>query len=288
MVPLYIDSTGVTSATSTSTTLIAPSGIVDGDFLIIIFTIAIGVVPTFPAGFSEILVCSDSVNFDNYVGIKVAASESGNYIVTNTSAVTQGWIGCYRNLLSIGSSYYNENNSAGPITISIGITTFSNDNLILFFSQDQNTNSLNLAVPSGTTPTFTKRFGETGINPSFMYVADGILASTGATGIITLDNNNGSTDAWSGFVYAFPPTPGAPTALIGGAAANNLGIIGTGSAGNEYGNNNNNALPYLLSSAPWPVSLMASGVRPGVVNPGSTAVLGAIPQAGQRPSRAYN
>jgi hypothetical protein len=64
-------------------------------------------------------------------------------------------------------------------------------------------------------------------------------------------------------------------------AANNQGVIGTGSGANPYGNNDNNALPHLHSSAPWPVSLMASGVRPGVVNPGSTAVLGAIPQAGK-------
>jgi hypothetical protein len=63
-------------------------------------------------------------------------------------------------------------------------------------------------------------------------------------------------------------------------AANNQGVIGTAAGANPYGNNDNNALPHLHSSAPWPVSLMAGGVRPGVVNPGSTAVLGAIPQAG--------
>jgi hypothetical protein len=295
-VPAYVDSTGVDLATRASTTLIAPSGITDGDLLIIFFIITTGIAPLFPATFANELGASNA-NFDIWFGVKIAASESGNYILTNSSAATQGWIGCYSNATLFGTNDLGSDTGTtgigtGVTTTLSSITTTANNDLILFVSQDQNTTSNNLIGPSGVTPTFTKRFGESSINPSAMYVADGVLPLAGSTGIKSITNNNGISDPWSGLFYAFlanPATP--PTPPVGGSgvlAANSRGIIGTGSAGNEYGNNNNNALHDLISSAPWPVSPRPGMVHPGVVNPGSTAVLGAIPQAGQRPSRAYN
>ncbi len=101
--PKFISSS-VNRITATSNTVIAPSGIKDGDLLVaVVFTDTPGQDVTPHTGFNAI--CSDaSLNSTVVIATKTASSESGNYTFTfNSSAKTSVAILVYRNATTVNT-----------------------------------------------------------------------------------------------------------------------------------------------------------------------------------------
>ncbi len=104
--PKFISSS-VNRITATSNTVIAPSGIKDGDLLVaVVFTDTPGQAVTPHTGFNAI--CSDaSLNSTVVIATKTASSESGNYTFTfNSSAKTSVAILVYRNATTVNTVGY--------------------------------------------------------------------------------------------------------------------------------------------------------------------------------------
>ena len=220
----YRSSNATTYATRTNTTLTAPAGIQNGDLLVIIFDIgASGTppTPTPPSGFSMIPSFSSPLSITAggftvkmYAWYKFASSESGNYTVTHSSASSQGYIVALSGAdpTTPFSPNPTTNTGTGSTTTATGFTTSYDNSLIMFVSSDWGDTANNLTGPSGSTPTFTKRMGAT-TQSGILYVADGVLGTTGATGNKTITNNSNGSGAWGGALISVQPpaTPGAPT-----------------------------------------------------------------------------
>src|SRR4051812_44268165 len=102
MAVAFDNATSVAEATSVNVTYTAPTGIADGDLLLIWHTewksgsappvasppTGVAAVPgtTFPIH----QVGAATGNMDTWLWYKIAASESGNYVVTRTSSVRRG------------------------------------------------------------------------------------------------------------------------------------------------------------------------------------------------------
>lgn len=221
-----------TYASRTNTTITAPTGIQNGDILIIHFCTGQGSssVPTVtpPSGFSvipgptfPIQINDGSFWVCNWTWYKVASSESGNYTVTHATLSTQAYMVACSGADTSTPFGQNEtsdqqnaigNNGGGvnfSVTTAPSITTTRNGCLITFISQDWGDGANNLTGPTG----YTKRFGETGVS-GILYAADLAQASAGATGAQTITNNSWmgasgtpttNTDPWAGFLIAVQP-----------------------------------------------------------------------------------
>ena len=210
MAVAFRSASGIVFTTQTNTTLTAPAGIQNGDILVISFIIynpsGTPATPTPPAGFSVLpgpTYPIDIVSGGSHIHVrqwyKVASSESGNYTITHTNAGVEGWIGAYSGADTTTPFSPNATSATGTGTTSTatGLTTPRNSSAVLYMCADWQSGGSNLAAPTGTTPTFTKRFGMTGNNPSNIFIADGILATAGATGNKSNGNNNNAGEGWS-------------------------------------------------------------------------------------------
>ena len=203
---------GVAYGSRTNTAITAPTGIVNGDILLLFVAVAGASppTPTFPAGFATVAgpIASTSggftVNF--YCLWKRASGESGSYTVTHSSASTLAQLYCISGAKSSGSpiNASSSNSGTGTTSTGTGITTTVNDCLIVFAEHDWGDTSNNLSPPSGTTPTFTER-----VDAALRYYAEGVLATAGATGNKSITNNN-TTDPlfpnpWAVYLVAVEP-----------------------------------------------------------------------------------
>jgi len=208
----YRSSTITTYASRTNTVATAPTGIADGDALFL-FVIEVATSPpaiTPPSGFSllpnfpyTLVVGTYSVKTSAFV--KIASGESGSYTITHASTISQAYLAAFSAPAFTPFSPNPTVNSAtgGPNTTTmLGLTTTTNNSLVMTISQDWGDTTNNLTPPSGSTPTFTERG-----DASILEVADGILATAGATGNKTMTNNcynNNTNSGWSGFMFAMP------------------------------------------------------------------------------------
>lgn len=219
----YRSSSATTYATRTNTTLTAPSGIQDGDLLVIIFDIggAPPPTPTPPAGFSALPSFSSPIpmitggfTVNMYAWYKFASSESGNYTITHSSTDSQGYLVAISGAdpTTPFSPNPTTNTGAGSTTTATGLTTPRDNSLIMFVSSDWGDTANNLTGPTGSTPTFTKRMGST-LQSGILYVSDGVLGTAGATGNKSITNNSAGGNPWSGALISIQPplTPGSPT-----------------------------------------------------------------------------
>ena len=213
--PAYRSSSATTYATRTNTTLTAPSGIQDGDLLVIIFDIGASSppTPTPPAGFSVLpnfsspMAMNDgSFTVNMYAWYKFASSESGNYTVTHSSSASQGYITALTgaNPTTPFAPNPTKNTGTGTTTTATGLTTPYDNSLVMFVSSDWGDTTNNLTGPGGSTPTFTKRMGATS-QSGILYVADGVLATAGATGNKTITNNTTGGNLWGGVLISVQP-----------------------------------------------------------------------------------
>jgi len=208
----YRSSTITTWASRTNTVATAPAGIVDGDALFLFVIIGAATPPdvTPPTGFSlltnfptTLTTIGFSVKASAFV--KIASSESGSYTVTHASASSQAYMAAFSG--ANASTPFSPNptvNSAtnSTTTTMLGLTTVANNSVVMTISQDWGDTTNNLTPPSGSTPTFTERQ-----DTAILEVADGTLATAGATGNKTMTNNSYAStySGWQGFMFALPP-----------------------------------------------------------------------------------
>lgn len=217
----FRSSSSSTYASRANNTLTAPAGIANGDVLLLACSVggagaATGLTP--PAGFSAVTgtypvdVLDFGFNVDTYVWYKIASSESGDYTVTHSTAASQ----CYMAAVSGGTSAQpasTTNSGTGSTTTALTITPVANDSFVMFISQDWGDTANALSPPTGTTPTFTERL-DPGTVSGIMYVADGVLATAGATGNKTITNNT-ATAAWAGILVVVEAAGGGSAETVG-------------------------------------------------------------------------
>lgn len=226
-----------TYGTRTNSTITAPSSIANGDLLVAVLhagnSSGTAVTVTPPAGFTEVTNSPIAETFSGYtiashVYYKVASGESGNYTFSHSSADTEGYM--YRLTgadtstpidVTPATAVANLVNN-GTTTELATITTVTNGAFII--AQDSAWDAPGAGNWSGTTPTLTTR--RTG---SISKLADGTLATAGATGARTRTNGNtgGGNLPWVSIIVAIRPATASNKTLdanagsyaVGGTAA---------------------------------------------------------------------
>ena len=204
MATSHVSLSTVASGTRTNTTITAPASLANDDILRIYFSIGAepGPVPTAtpPTGFTQLLFSSQSGLggsgagvLDLYVWEKRAASESGNYTITHNSTFTAAYMEVVRGGVTSGSAEdfaatINQQVDNSTYT-ALGGTTTVNDSFVTFaFITWEDASPV--TPPTGTTPTFTERYDPA---TGELYVANGVLATAGATGNKSATGNTQAT-----------------------------------------------------------------------------------------------
>lgn len=197
------------NATRTNTVITAPAGIQNNDALLIIFEIGATPappIPTPPAGFTVLsgfpLNRADSFGFrvDTYAWVKIAASESGDYTVTHTSAFSNAYM-LAASRTNIGTPIDpapTTNIGLGDTATALGLTTVINNSLIVYYCSRWNWPGIN--PPGGATPTFTTR--DDGVDGT-LFISTGVLSPPGATGNkVATGLLNTPTEPWASGLIA--------------------------------------------------------------------------------------
>lgn len=178
----------LTRTTRTNSTIIAPTGIVDGDTLVIVYEIGIaGAVPTpvQPAGFvlpvsgTYPTVMTDGA-FTNhtYVWSKEANGEAGDYTILNASAITGAFMfkvsGAIPGPITVSTTL----EGAGNPATAPGLNVPTDGSMVVWWANYWDLGDV--PGPGGTTPTFTSRYNP--LVASSMHVATGVFSGTGPTG----------------------------------------------------------------------------------------------------------
>jgi hypothetical protein len=205
-----------TYASRTNTTVTAPSGIADGDVLLLYLFIYYGTgsAPsvTLPTGFAALTsypatLTVGSENARVYLASKDASGESGNYTITHPTHSTQALIVAVSGGAS-GAPTSSTNTGTGTTATATGVTTAAANAFVGYFAA--NWDGFGAAgAPAGTTPTFAERVDSTAI-----YLATGTWASSGATGNKTQSVSTGN--AWHAGLAAVEAAGG------GGATPKNV------------------------------------------------------------------
>jgi hypothetical protein len=230
----YRSSASVNYGSRTNTTVSAPSGVTSGDIVLLFFLLgnASPPTPTPPAGFTilsgfPVTVSQGGFSVKNYCWYKVAGSEPANYTITHSSSSSEAYVVAVSggDTGSAPSATTNPNDiPGGHTTTALSITTSTNNSFVMFVNQDWGDTANALSPPTGTTPTFTTRLNENGTG--ILFVADGVLATAGATGNKSISNNNtsGGSSPWSGYLIEVE-AGGAPPPTV----TNFLTMLGCGS-----------------------------------------------------------
>lgn len=228
-----------TYGTRTNSVITAPTSIANGDLLVAVLhagnSSGTAVTVTPPAGFTEVTNSPIAESYSGYtiashVYYKVASGESGNYTFSHSSADTEGYM--YRLTgadtstpidVTPATAVANLVNN-GTTTELATITTVTNGAFII--AQDSAWDAPGAGNWSGTTPTLTTR--RTG---SISKLADGTLATAGATGARTRTNGNtgGGNLPWVSIIVAIRPATGGGG--INGTASITEGADTVSSAG---------------------------------------------------------
>ncbi len=218
----------------TNPTVTAPAGITNGDILLLVAVTfnASGTAPTPspPAGFTAapgstggLLVSAAVTGGDNmrlFAWTKVAASESGNYSVTQAVGSSDYWMGDYTggNSSTPMASGWTGNSGNSQTSTALGVTTTINGSRVVVVGGDNGDTSNALSI-AGSTPTFTSEIAA----PVVFGILDGTLTTAGSTGNKTFTNNN--YESTYGFVtgmlvlnaagsVAWPPVPMSRRRLV--------------------------------------------------------------------------
>lgn len=192
-----------------NTTFTAPTGITDGDVLLIIMDTGNdpAVTPTAPSGFSAVTGfphTMGSLNPDPFVvtifaWTKVAASESGNYATTHGTCISEGIIyritGCANPAITVTPTVtlHAEGASGGTNVIAPTITPTVNDSAVVWWGTCWDGFG-SATAPTGTTPTYTEYANDTA---GVFYSAAGILGTAGATGAKTVVSAQSDDRPWA-------------------------------------------------------------------------------------------
>ena len=211
-----------TYASRTDTTITAPTGIVNGDLLLMFFITLAGTEapdPTAPAGFAVTPgawpadVSAGGFNLEFRSFYKFASSESGDYLVTHATASSQGVLlrisGAHATAPFSPTPTLNANSGVvAEDTTATGLTTSVADCLIVLAAFDWGDTTNNLVPPTGSTPTFTER-----LDVAISFIATGMMVTAAATGDKTFANNSLLVNPWGASLLAIAPATGSPVPL---------------------------------------------------------------------------
>lgn len=187
--PTFVSSS-INRVAVAANTVTAPSGIQNGDLLVAIgYASNAGLTVTPPTGFS--IQYTDTTNSSMFVAVKTAASESGNYTWTWSSAVNNNVaILVYRNATALNTQGAKTYSAASATGTGATITPTYTGTLVAAFGV-----SSNLSV--STPPTgMTQRAAQTANNPSFViYDLAGQAASATGDKTITWSASNQNTSS---------------------------------------------------------------------------------------------
>lgn len=207
----FVASTNTTYTSRTNTTVTKPTGTANGDLVLLgILTGSAGgnaPDPTPPAGFTlltgfPITATDGAFTIETRIYHRIAASEGADWTFTHTSASSQGFALTYTGVDATTPIDVNPstNQGTGSTTTATGITTVTNNAMVVYVAHDWGDTANPLTAPTGTTPTFIER-----IDTTVVYAADGLLATAGATGNKTQTSNSGVSGAWGATLIALRP-----------------------------------------------------------------------------------
>jgi hypothetical protein len=190
----------------TNTTFTAPSGIVDGDLLLMIVDSGRDPVLsiTAPSGFSTVsgfpvtqTAYSGTYQVRTNAFYKIASGESGNYATTHTAADTEGIIfridGGAASPFNPAMQYTDHpSGSNGGVNTAPTITPAVDNSLVIWFGSCWDGFGAT-SPPTGTTPTFTEYANDTA---GVFYCAAGVLSPQGATGTKDVNNTQVADRTW--------------------------------------------------------------------------------------------
>lgn len=190
--------------TRTNSTISKPSGVVDGDVLIMQYVLE-GSSPsaTAPAGWTVIddkTINAYGVYYRTWVMRRVASSDGASYTWTHSSAYSSATIAAYSGVdgttpLDVAPSY-NSGTGTSASASSITTVTAGTMKVVLRTSWDGNA----ISPTSGWT--------ERADGPVY-YVQELVQAAAGATGSVTLDSGNyGGVSPWGAWLIALRPASG--------------------------------------------------------------------------------
>lgn len=214
--------TSTTYASRTNTTLAAPSGLADNDILLAgIFVGASGTAPSVaaPSGFTALSGSPTSVTdvygFQGKFNLfwKRAASESGSYTFSHSSASSQGLLLAISGAVTSGSPIdaSSNNTGVGNTSTATGVTTTVPNDLLLYIAHDWEGLGA-LSPPSGFTEIFD----------SLIYSARMSQATAGASGSKTQTNGNLYDEPWAAWLIAIKPPSADVSVNITGASVSAL------------------------------------------------------------------
>lgn len=226
--PSVATTSNTTYASRTNTTITAPSGITDGDLLLLFCltgggggtSAAVTIPGTFTALSGSPSSVSDSSAFNVRIwgGYRIASGESGDYTCTHAAGSSQGLMLRVSGANAGAPAFVVTNTGSNTTTTFTGITTPANDTLVVLIGQDWADSANNLTAPTGSTPTFSEH-----IDTTLVYVASGVLALAGATGNKTMTNNNIQADSrWTAWTLGIEPAAG------GSPTVHNILMMGVG------------------------------------------------------------
>lgn len=161
---------------------------------------------------------SSSLTAEVNIWWKVADNETGDYTVTHATCPSQAYMAAYAGAkaapFDAGLTY---GTTLGSAVTAAGLTTASDNSLVVFINQDWGDTANNLTPPTGSTPTFTER-----MDVPLLYVADGVVASFGGTGTKTFTSNSAAGNPNQTFLFALTPQAGRALTLT-----DNVGLTDT-------------------------------------------------------------
>lgn len=203
----FIAATNTTYASRTNTTVNAPTGLTNGDYVLVCILTGGGTPPdaVAPSGWTQLTstsAVSGGFTVKMKVYGKVASSEPTSWTWTHNASSSQGFALAYRgvNTTTPMDVTPTTSNTTASTTTWTGVTTITNGAMIVAMEHDWGDNTIDTVVPTGTTPTFTER-----LDVVLSYACDGIMTTAGATGNKSHTNNSTGGDPSQGHLFALRP-----------------------------------------------------------------------------------
>jgi hypothetical protein len=205
--PTFRSISSVGYASHTNTVVTAPTGILDGDILIL--TIAVFGTPTpaavtLPSGFTLIdksVAGAGGSNVNMSVAWKRASSESGSYTITHATANTNAFIAVYSGCIASGSPVdaYIFNAGLGATTDTTNLVSSVANTTALYIDHDWTAGG----GRSAPTP-MLERY------ENLTYLADNPLPTSGTSGrVIATNSNLAGGDPWAAWSVLLKPAVSA-------------------------------------------------------------------------------
>lgn len=221
-------SSTVSGGTRTNTTITAPSGITNGDLLVIAIDCGGGATVTAPSGFSTVTgspvsynwAPSDSYTVRVYTFYKVASGESGNYTCTHSSAYTTASMwrisGADGTVDQVSTDYRSGSVGItdGDVVTAPTLTTSDDGAAVVWYGACWD----GFGARSPTSG-WTETYNGTGVS----YSQYTIKTTAGATGSIAIATSQASNKPWGVMMTAFAASAAAPASTSG-----NLLLLGVG------------------------------------------------------------